>query len=434
MSNTPILAGGVVDQRDWRERLAVVVDMMRTLSRQTDPQEAVQTYATQVRRLTPADRIVSLSRRGLAPPQFRITRTTLWQEEINPWKQRDRLPLLSGGLLAGLIYADEPRILNDLVVPDDDPAREYLAGQRSLMALPLFDGGEALNMVVLTREQPGAFDAAQLPESVWTANLFGRATHNLVLRDELRTAYDALDRELRVVAQIQRSLLPPELPRIDTLDLAASYETAAQVGGDYYDFFPLADGRWGILLADVSGHGTPAAVLMAVTHAIAHSCRVPTDDPPAMLTYLNENLHARYTHRSGHFVTAFYGIYEPHARLLHYASAGHHPPRLKRCDDGTMATLSGGRGVPLGVVRDADFPQARHALRRGDQLIFFTDGITEARNRAGEMFGEQRLDAALEACRPGAAALIDAVHAALSEFVQGLPAEDDRTLLVAKVL
>src|SRR5207253_1299364 len=103
---------------------------------------------------------------------------------------------------------------------------------------------------------------------VWLSNLFGRATHNLVLAEELRQAYEAVDRELVAVADIQRSLLPAKLPKIPTMDLAAHYQTSRRAGGDYYDFFPLAEGKWGIIVADVSGHGTPAAVLMAITHCI----------------------------------------------------------------------------------------------------------------------------------------------------------------------
>src|SRR6185369_10191873 len=127
--------------------------------------------------------------------------------------------------------------------------------------------------------EPKAFNPDQFPEFVWMGNLFGRATHNLVLSDELRSAYNTVDREMQIVADIQRSLLPETLPKIPTLDLAAYYQTSRRAGGDYYDFFPLPDGRWGILIADVSGHGTPAAVIMAITHSIAHSFPGPPSSP-----------------------------------------------------------------------------------------------------------------------------------------------------------
>src|SRR5690606_22631128 len=121
-------------------------------------------------------------------------------------------------------------------------------------------------------------------------NLFGRATHNLVLAERLEETYTAVDRELQAVANIQRSLLPSELPKISTMRLAAHYQTSRRAGGDYYDFFPLADNRWGILIADVSGHGTPAAVMMAITHVIAHTQPGQATPPSRMLNFLNDQL------------------------------------------------------------------------------------------------------------------------------------------------
>src|SRR5262249_58491975 len=123
---------------------------------------------------------------------------------------------------------------------------------------------------VFLRRDAAAFAPEHFPQLVWMSNLYGRATHNLVLSEQLKEAYEAVDHEMRVVADIQRSLLPAAMPPIPTMALAAHYQTSHRAGGDYYDFFPLADGKWGILIADVSGHGTPAAVIMAVAHNPAH--------------------------------------------------------------------------------------------------------------------------------------------------------------------
>ncbi len=256
---------------DWQQRLSIVVETMREMSRQTDPQAMVRAYGARMRQLRQFDGFLALSRRELDRPKYRITRSSRWREEVNPWKQKHLLPILEGGLLGELIYADEPRIIDDLAVAPDDPAAEHLAGYRSLMAIPNFDQGVALNMVVSMQKEPYAFRREDFPEMVWMSNLFGRATHNLVLSEQLREAYGVVDRELKMVADIQRSLLPSELPQIPTMQLAAHYQTARRAGGDYYDFFPLPDGKWAILIADVSGHGTPAAVMMAITHSIAHS-------------------------------------------------------------------------------------------------------------------------------------------------------------------
>jgi sigma-B regulation protein RsbU (phosphoserine phosphatase) len=418
--------------QNWEARLAHAVATVRELSSQTDPQAMVQNYGARIRQTMPLDASVSLSRRGLERPYFRITRSSRWQEAINPWKQADRLPTLAGGLLGELIWGNEPRIIDDLQIAADDPAAEHLADQRSLIALPLYDRGESLNMVVLMRKKPAAFAREDFPNQVLTSNLFGRATHNLVLSEQLRAAYDAVDEELKVIADIQRSLLPQSLPEIPTMQLATHYSTARRAGGDYYDFFELPDGCWGILIADVAGHGTPAAVLMAITHSLAHAHCEPRCTPRRMLEYLNERLCWRYT-TGGAFVTAMYAVYDPAARSLTYATAGHPPPRLKRCEDGSIFSLDAVGGLPLGIVADETYPQHTEQLHVGDQLIIYTDGITEATNPTGEMYGPQRLDDVLENCMLYASDLIQRLLDSVHGFAAGRPADDDQTVLVAKV-
>jgi sigma-B regulation protein RsbU (phosphoserine phosphatase) len=325
-------------------------------------------------------------------------------------------------------------VIDDLQLPPDEPAAEYLAGQRSLLAIPMFDQGESLNMVVLLQQEPNAFPKDQIPDLVWRSNLFGRATSNLVLKEDLRQAYQALDRELQIVADIQRSLLPAKLPTISTMDLAAFYQPAQQAGGDYYDFFPLPESKWGIFIADVSGHGTPAAVLMAVTHCMAHTHPGPPAPPSRILDYLNNHLASRYTNMSDTFVTAFYAIYDPTKRLLTYSSAGHNPPRLKRCQDGSLLSLEEARGMPLGIMPDATYEETEQQLQLGDQIVFYTDGITEASNAEGELFGTERLDRELEVCSLQAKGLLESVLRAVEEFTTGRPADDDRTIIVARIL
>jgi sigma-B regulation protein RsbU (phosphoserine phosphatase) len=283
------------------------------------------------------------------------------------------------------------------------------------------------------RSEPAAFDPRQFPEMVWMSNLFGRITHNLVLSDQLKEAFDAVDYEMKLVADIQRSLLPSRMPDIPTMALAAHYQTSHRAGGDYYDFFPLADGRWGLFIADVSGHGTPAAVLMAVTHTLAHSYCGPGDPPGRLLEYVNQHLAASYTNSSDSFVTAFYAIYNPVDRSLNYACAGHNPPRLKRCSDGSLALLDQANGLPLGINPMEKYGSATHHLVPGDQLVLYTDGITEAHNPQGEMFGLGRMDKVLENCSVTASDLLKSVLTEVEAFTQGRPADDDRTLLVAKI-
>lgn len=408
---------------------------MRELSRQTDPQKMVQVYGRRMRALLPLDGLISLSRRGLERPFYRITRTHQWGTDHNPWKNPERLLLLEGGILGDLIYADEPQIIDDIRVPESDPAHQFLSEARSIVAVPLYDQGHALNMAVLLRNEPGSFqrDIERIPEHISLGNLFGRATHNLVLREQVTELYEAVDRELKVVADIQRSLLPQKLPRIPTLDMAVHYQTSRRAGGDYYDFFKLPGGRWGFLIADVSGHGTPAAVMMAVTHSIAHTLQEEPEPPSRLLNFVNRHLTARYTGGTGTFVTAFYGIYDPSNRTITYANAGHNPPRHKRADRMVLGSLEGGLNLPLGIEPDESYVDCAQKFWPGDALIFYTDGITEARSLGNEMFGEHRLDQILLSGDAEASHVLKRTIDELEGFTGGQPPSDDRTLLVARV-
>jgi sigma-B regulation protein RsbU (phosphoserine phosphatase) len=335
-------------------------------------------------------------------------------------------------LLGELLYSNEPTVINDLDqrLREEDPAIEYLRGYKLLATLPQYDNGVALNMSAILLRDPARFPMEQYPVFVWQSNLWGRATLNLVLRKELTSAYEALDRELHVVGEMQKALLPAELPVIPGLQVAAHYETSTRAGGDYYDFFDLGNGRWGVLIADVSGHGTPAAVIMAITHAISHlhpGCGTP---PGALLEFINRSLARRYTARTNTFVTAFYGVYDANARTLTYARAGHNPPRLLRHHQ--VIPLDAVGNLPLGIEDDVRYEERCEPLLPGDKIILYTDGITEARNPAGEMFDTHSLDGIL--CRCGSARdVLDRVLGALQTFTEGKPATDDRTLLVASV-
>ena len=433
----------------WRERLRQVVAMMREMSRQTDPQTMVKAYDRRMREIMPIGGRVSLSRRGLEAPWFRITRFSGWDEEINPWTQKERLPLLRGGLFAELLYGDEPDLRLHLKPDPDDPAAPYLEGFGSLAALPHYDQGVALNMTLLLRVEPDGFTWEQLPGMVWMSNLFGRATHNLVLTNQLRQVNAQLERELRTVADIQRSLLPRSLPPIPGLDLAAHYRTSRHAGGDYYDVFALPGGRYGLLIADVSGHGTPAAVVMAITHSLVHTYVEPCDNPAALLSYLNQQLTTRYTSESGMFVTAFYGVYDPATRILRSTRAGHNPPRLIRSDpDGAAGSfvvepIEGPAGLPLGILEDQSYPCHETALKPGDVLALYTDGVTDTvappRDPSGryEFYGTERLDAMLARCVQkgkgcSASGLLRMLLDDLNSFSQGAPPVDDQSLLLIK--
>ena len=421
------------EPRNWRSRLAVGTELMKELSRHADPHDMYAVFARRMDELFPVSRRLTVSRRGLEQPDYRVTRFNLWKDAPAPRGGADRHPVHSGGLLAELLYADQPRLIEDLQLDADDPAAEYLAGQRSVLAIPHFDHGTATNMLVLAREDADAFPRDRIPDLVMLSNLFARATQTLVLGKAVREAYEAVDYELKTIADIQKSLLPTATPNVPGLDVAVHYQTAKRAGGDYYDFFPLPGGRFGVLVADASGHGTPAAVLMAVTHSIVHSRAEAPVRPGELLTHLNAHLARRYTRPTGSFVTAFYAVFDPANGTIGYASAGHTPPRMVRRADGARLVLNRAQRLPLGIKADEVYPEQTVPLAPGDAALFFTDGVIEAVGADGDVFGTDRLDAALAAEAGGpAAVLLDAILDEWAAFTAGVRPADDRTLVVVK--
>ncbi|MCX5662130.1 MAG: PP2C family protein-serine/threonine phosphatase [Planctomycetota bacterium] len=429
----------MIKRRAWQEELEIVDRTMKAISGITDPEELVEAYWTGIGDLLPIMDFVALSRRGERPPNFLVTRSSRFTEHFNPWTQRDRLPRLTGGILGELIHANKPVIIDDLPsrLSVDDPGYFYLQGFERLVALPHYDSGESLNVSVMLIQPGFEVDRTMIPIMHWQSALFGRGTQNLVLRNQLADVLAELDRELQAVGAIQRSLLPSTLPTIPGFDLAAYYQTSARAGGDYYDFFPLGDGGWGLFIADVSGHGTPAAVLMAITHAIAHSQPGTHAPPGSLLGYLNSQLARTYT-RGGTFVTAFYAVLNPKARTLTYAVAGHNPPRLVRGD--RVVSLDEIGSLPLGIDANQVYEQATISLEPSDLLLLYTDGITEAmapaKDGSRELFGQDRLDGLLLGRHAGAAntaeETIAQVREAVAVFSENAPPTDDRTLIAIR--
>ncbi|MEM1010995.1 MAG: GAF domain-containing SpoIIE family protein phosphatase [Planctomycetota bacterium] len=439
-------------QRSWLftgpfdKRLAFFTDTMRAISRHRDPQELVADYYRRMYEAFPTDGYLAVSRRDLSSPKYKITRSSTWGIDFNPWLDGDTKPLFDRGLLGKLIYEGQPAIFDDLrgAYEPDDPAAEYLDGMRSMTAVPMFDDGESLNMVVFLLKEPNGFDRDRLPDQVWVHNLFGRATNTLVLRKQIAKTNHQLRDANEAVGKIQKTLLPERLPEITGVRLGTFYDSSEQAGGDYYDFFEIPGGKLGIFMGDVSGHGTPAAVLMAVVHAIAHAIENPPhpDPPGRLLAHLNHHLCERYTRRGGTFVTAWYGILDPKTRKLTFANAGHPPPRLKhdntRDDDkaGKTGPLVAGRArsLPLGIDPHETFPEGEVQLESGDVLVAYTDGITEAREHGGRgMWGIEGLDASLSNCRCGPKTLIDDLIQKLTDYTGGSAPEDDRTIVTAKL-
>jgi sigma-B regulation protein RsbU (phosphoserine phosphatase) len=248
---------------------------------------------------------------------------------------------------------------------------------------------------------------------------------------QLQDAYSRLDREFRTVGEVQVSLLPTKPPQIPGLEIATHYTPATQAGGDYFDFFALPEGKWGLIVADVSGHGAPAAVVMAMTRVILHVSRILTPCD-VTLRSLNSDLVQNLTR--GEFVTACYAVLDPSNSTLSLASAGHPRPLCVDAESGRAFELDVEPGFPLGLAAEASYSVATVSLRPGQTVALYTDGITEAMDERAQMFGRGQLLAALERSSGGSAgAMKSAVLEALDEHRGRVDLEDDVTLLIARV-
>jgi sigma-B regulation protein RsbU (phosphoserine phosphatase) len=209
------------------------------------------------------------------------------------------------------------------------------------------------------------------------------------------------------------------------------YATSTHAGGDYYDFFGLPDGRVGILLGDASGHGAPAAVLMAMTRVLLHTTDEALAPPDRVLARLGHQLARTVPH--GRFVTACYAVLDPPSGRIDFSLAGHPPPHLLRGADGALDELPMLGGPPLGLYPERPFAAGSIEMRPGDTLVTYTDGVTESVSPTRVLFGEDRLR---EALRGGdALPLVELrrrVVAALDAHAAGAALEDDAAFLMLR--
>jgi phosphoserine phosphatase RsbU/P len=248
------------------------------------------------------------------------------------------------------------------------------------------------------------------------------------LNHEVQNQRDQLEHELQVVSQLQRNLLPERLPNIDGLKLAVHYETSRYAGGDYYDIVNLPNGRWGFLVADAEGHSAPAAVMMAMTCALFRSCSTSEEEADRMLSYINENL-CKVNKES--FVTAIYGDYDPRSRTFRISRAGHPLPILYRSTERKAMEVSCPGVFAMGLEPFPPVPVTEVALEPGDRLLFYTDGVSELFNEAGEPYGEKRLLRQIEAAdTDDPESILMGIVDDLARFAGNRPADDDQAMLM----
>ena len=244
----------------------------------------------------------------------------------------------------------------------------------------------------------------------------------------LEQAQAQLKAELAVARALQIAILPATFPAKAGCDGAARMIPATTMGGDFYDFIELPDGRIGLVMADVAGKGVPAAFFMAVARTHLRDLAVHYGEPGACLAQTNEVLCTQNPMEL--FVTVFYCVLDPTTGVLRYANGGHNPPYMRRAD-GSIEVVSGTVGLVLGVMPGMAYPDHTIQLLPGDRLILYTDGVTEAFNSADEAYGVERLIAEVKAHGDGAAtALVERICRSVTSFAGAAPQSDDITLTV----
>ncbi len=423
-----------VDIRGY-PKIVELNDLFRIGSTIDRPSLMLRHFGAWFARSRPTDLFVSVARRDLPAGRYKVTRvlTRLDREHPesieapNPWRDWDQLPVYEGGLIGELIAREEPQLLYRLDASDDPHFGELFAPMRTVLALPQYHEGRALNWALsfYAREEPGPDDLAS---ALMDTSLLGMATRNLVSKRQAERLNRELDAQFEQIANIQRSLLPQKIPDIPGLSIATSYLTSDRAGGDYYDFFPFPDGTWGILIADVSGHGPAAATVMAMLRAILHCYAGDDNAPAAVMRFVNEKLIS--CNLDGNFVTAIFILYDPATHTMTWARCGHPPPLLKKTGSGGVTRLDTAGDPPLGVLPAIEPEQDSITLQDGETLVLYTDGITEAFNDQGEMFGEQGLIDALGYCSGEPDCVVDTVHSALFRHTGVMERDDDQTLVV----
>ena len=240
--------------------------------------------------------------------------------------------------------------------------------------------------------------------------------------------------DLSVAREIQHAILPRtfrlKMDDADKVDICASMLAAKDVGGDFYDFFPIDDHRIGFTIADVSGKGVPAAIFMAVSRTLIKATGLRDLPSAECVSTVNDILCGESVESM--FVTVFYGIYDLQTGMIDYTNGGHNPPFVLH-PDGTAEELKTESNPVLGAVAGMPFKSGSLLLNPGDALYLYTDGVTEAENMEHSLFGESRLKDTLESVRGAESSqMIEAVSAKVKEFVDGAPQSDDITQLVIR--
>jgi phosphoserine phosphatase RsbU/P len=294
---------------------------------------------------------------------------------------------------------------------------------RSEVAIPLQREGDLVGVFTASHSELNAFCPDQLRLLQGLCTHVAVAVHNARRFANEREKRERMSREAEEARSIQQALLPRSSPLIPGFAVTGLSIPAGSVGGDWYDFIPLANGRWGLVLADVSGKGTAAALLMSATRGMLRSLAQTGSGPADVLTRLNNMMVDDFP--SGRFVTMVYAELEPSSRILRIANAGHLAPLL--VEPSGYRWIKHEHGLPLGISA-SKFSETQVTLGRHSRIAFYSDGITEAETASGEEYGAERLLARMQS--PDVT--LDGLLADVRKFANGAGLRDDATVILVR--
>ncbi|MFW5922939.1 MAG: SpoIIE family protein phosphatase [Planctomycetota bacterium] len=296
---------------------------------------------------------------------------------------------------------------------------------RSVMYAPLKHDGEVLGFVCLdTRRVNAGYDREALGVLAALANFITQSIVNVRMHEEL-VSQEKLKQDLRNAQRIQHSFLPQGTPDIAGYEFADWYTAAHKVGGDFYDFIRLPDGRWGITIGDVSGKGITAALLMAKLATDVRSAALSGASPAGLVREINQDLVSSGTER---YVTLVYMVLDCDNCELEYVNAGHWPPILRR-PEGTVEQLNQASGLPAGVRVPEKYHSHTLQVEPQDRICLYTDGVIDAMNNDHVPFGINRLTETIQSASPQTQAILEEVQHNLWDHMDGAEQHDDTTLV-----
>ncbi len=331
----------------------------------------------------------------------------------------------------GLVgYAAETR--QAVLVPDVSKDPRYIEGNpetRSELAVPLVYKDKVIGVLDLEHTRRGFFTDDHRRTMMTLAAQVAIAIENARLYEEIARQERRLERDLALARELQMRLLPQTLPKPAHLELAAKFVPARAIGGDLYDFIPYSLSRLGIAIGDVSGKGAPAAIYAALVSGILRSHAPIEPGPSEMLSAVNMSLAERRI--EAQFVSLIYAVWDDEHGTLLVANSG--LPRPVYVHDGKNQVIEA-TGLPLGLFDDASYDEFRFKMKPGDMFVFFSDGILDARNRSGELFGRGRAEKIIAQCMGQSAdCVVDSLFKAAADHSAGVETFDDQTVVAIKV-